>query len=148
MLCMTCGGLLSNILLPYLPGGNLGLSCFAYIVSAICMIIPIYCFDFFSVLCCFFLLECMVGVFNASGATLRAEYYPEALQSSIITLFRLPLNILVYYGTSLANNAGNNIQQLQNVFSVLVGLHTFSFLLLGYVHVCGTYRIQNKTKLE
>jgi MFS family permease len=138
MLAMTCGGFLSSALLPLMPQGNLGISIVAYLVSSACMLAPVFNFSFGPVFVSFLLLECMVGMFNSAGATLRSEYYPEGSQSSIISIFRLPLNLLVFYGTSLANSAGSNVAALKEVFMVLSGMFGISVLLLGYVF-CTTW---------
>ena len=110
---------------------------------------PVLFFDFWTVLICFLVLEAMVGMFNSSGATLRSRlvslwctpyfhhtvcyvyvcrYYPESMHSSIMSVFRLPLNILVVIGTKLTDKAANPAS-LQAVFKVLVGMHAFAFLL-------------------
>ena len=56
------------------------------------------------------------------------RYYPESMHSSIMSVFRLPLNILVVIGTRLTDKAANPAS-LQAVFKVLVGMHAFAFLL-------------------
>jgi len=140
MLAMTCGGFLTTLLLPIMPGGNLGISIFAYFVSGACMLVPVFTFTFTPVFVSFLMLEAMVGMFNSAGATLRSELYPEGAQSSIISLFRLPLNALVVYGTSISNSAGSDIEKLQGVCIVLSIMFGVSVTLLTYVFVTGTGR--------
>lgn len=143
MLAMTCGGLLSSLLLPIMPGGNLGISLVAYIAAAACMLVPVYHFSFLPVLVSFLVLEGMVGMFNSAGATLRSEFYPEGIQSSIISIFRLPLNLLVFYGTSLANGAGSDTTKLKDVFTTLSQLFIVSAVLLSYAAM-----VQKKKKAK
>lgn len=76
----------------------------------------------------FLVLEAMVGMFNSCGAILRSRYYPEELQSSIMSVFRLPLNLLVVLGTKLTDKA-NTISSLKFVFGVIVIMHMIAFLL-------------------
>lgn len=98
MLAMTLGGMLFGILLPIFPRGVEGLCILVYFLAACSMAVPIICFDFWYVLVAFLLLEAMVGMFNSCGGTLRSIYYPEGLQSSIMSVFRLPLNMIVVIG--------------------------------------------------
>lgn len=128
MLAMTLGGMLFGLLLPVFPGGAEGLCVFVYAVAALAMAVPIFCFDFWSVLICFLVLESMLGMFNSCGATLRSRYYPEALQSSVMSVFRLPLNLLVVVGTLLTSSA-NGVESLQFVFGVVVCMHVVAVLL-------------------
>jgi hypothetical protein len=135
MLAMTLGGFLFSLLLPFFPGGVEGLCVFVYIVAAASMCVPMLKFEFWWVYCAFLVLEAMVGMFNSCGATLRSKYYPEGLQSSIMTVFRLPLNLLVVIGTKLTDKA-DDVSSLQLVFGVTVGMHlvaTFLQVLLQVV---------------
>jgi len=128
MLSMTLGGMLFSLLLPVFPGGAEGLCVLVYLVAALAMAVPLFRFEFWFVVVAFLVLEAMVGMFNSCGATLRARYYPEGLQSSIMSVFRLPLNLVVVVGTRLTNNA-NSITALQFVFGVVVAMHLIAMLL-------------------
>jgi MFS family permease len=128
MLAMTLGGMLFSLLLPYFPGGVEGLCVFVYITAAAAMCVPIFKWDFWWVYCAFLVLEAMVGMFNSCGATLRSKYYPDGLQSSIMTVFRLPLNLLVVLGTKLTDKA-DDVPSLQVVFGVTVGMHLMATVL-------------------
>ncbi len=128
MLSMTLGGMLFGILLPVFPGGAEGLCVFVYATSALSMLVPVFRFDFWSILIAFLALESMLGMFNSCGATLRSRYYPEGLQSSIMSVFRLPLNLLVVLGTLLSNKA-NDVESLKYVFGIVVGMHVVATLL-------------------
>lgn len=121
MLAMTLGGMLFGLLLPVFPGGAEGLCLFVYVTAAASMLIPCLVFDFWSILIAFLILESMLGMFNSCGATLRSQYYPEQIQSSVMSVFRLPLNLLVVCGTLLTNQA-KDVPALQQVFGVVVGM--------------------------
>jgi hypothetical protein len=92
------------------------------------MIIPVFIFEFWWVFTSFLILESMVGMFNSCGATLRSKYYPEDQQSSIMSVFRLPLNIIVVIGTKLTDGA-NDIESLQSVFGALAFMHFVAMIL-------------------
>jgi hypothetical protein len=66
------------------------------------------------------------GMFNSVGGTLRSQIYPEKYQSSIMSIFRVPLNLLVVIGTKLANNSKVELQQ---TFIYLFGLHVCAMVL-------------------
>lgn len=91
------------------------------------MAVPMLTFSFWWVFCAFLVLEAMVGMFNSCGATLRSKHYPDSCQSSIMTVFRLPLNALVVLGTKLTDRA-SDVPSLQKVFAVLVGMHMIALL--------------------
>ena len=86
------------------------------------MLVPVFMFEFWWVFSAFLVLEAMVGMFNSCGATLRSRYYPEGMQSSIMSVFRLPLNLLVVVGTKLTDKA-DDIPSLQMVFGTLAVMH-------------------------
>jgi MFS family permease len=127
MLAMTLGGMIFALVLPVFPGGCLSLTALVFAVSAAAMAVPIYCFEFWWVFISFLVLECMLGMFGSCGGTLRSIYYPEGMQSSIMSIFRLPLNLLVVVGTLLTNNA-NNVEELKQVYMVVAGIHFTAFL--------------------
>ena len=149
MLSMSIGGMLFGLLLPIVPGGVETLCILVYLLSAMAMMVPIYKFEFWWVYISFLVLEGMVGMFNSCGATLRSRYYPEHLQSTIMSIFRLPLNLLVVLGTLLTSNA-NNIIELQDVFKVLVGIHCVAMLLQvimsSLAHTIKTDKLASATK--
>ena len=128
MLSMTLGGMLFGLLLPVFPGGAEGLCVLVYFIAALAMAVPLFHFQFWYVVVAFLVLEAMVGMFNSCGATLRSRYYPEGLQSSIMSVFRLPLNLIVVVGTRLTNSA-NEVKSLQFVFGVVVAMHLAAMLL-------------------
>eukprot|EP01038_Epipyxis_sp_PR26KG_P004946 gene4946-6919_t len=128
MLAMTFGGMLFGLIVPIFPGGAEGLCVFVYITAALAMAVPVFFFDFWSILLSFLVLEAMVGMFNSCGAILRSRYYPEGIQSSVMSVFRLPLNLVVVIGTKLTDNA-NDAQSLKFVFGVVASMHLLAVLL-------------------
>ena len=145
MLAMTAGGLLTSILLTLFPNSTENVCNLAYLLSALCVCVPIIQFEFTPIFASFLMLEAMVGVFNSAGAMLRSEYYPEGEQASIISFFRLPLNLLVFFGTSMANAAGADPAKLKHVFAILFGLFMISVALLSSVKL---FKSKDKTKIE
>ena len=70
------------------------------------------------------------------------------MHSSIMSVFRLPLNILVVIGTKLTDKAANPAS-LQAVFKVLVGMHAFAFLLqVALLLIASRSGSSNKDKRE
>lgn len=128
MLSMTIGGMLFGLLLPIFPYGVEGLCLLVYIAAALAMAVPVYYFNFWSLIISFLALEAVLGMFNSCGGTLRSQLYPEAQQSSIMSVFRLPLNLLVAVGTKLADSA-DTIVKLQDVFFVVVCMHVVAAML-------------------
>ncbi|KAJ1419018.1 hypothetical protein B484DRAFT_333619 [Ochromonadaceae sp. CCMP2298] len=134
MLSMTLGGMLFALLLPIFPSAEV-LCVLIYAVAALAMLVPVFKFEFMYVLCACLVLEGMVGMFNSCGATLRSRYYPEGLHSSIMSVFRLPLNLLVVAGTRMTASA-NEVPQLQYVFGAVAGMHCVAMLLqLGLTRI-------------
>ena len=70
-------------------------------VSAAAMVVPVLTANFTLVLVSFLVLEACIGCWGACSANLRSSYIDEGLQSSIMTIFRVPLNVLVVIGTKL-----------------------------------------------
>ena len=87
MLAMTIGGSTSAILQSMFPDGARDISALVYAISALAMAVPAFFFSFGPIFVAMLILEAMVGVFNAYGATLRSKYYPEAQQSAIMCVF-------------------------------------------------------------
>lgn len=67
------------------------------------------------------------------------------MQSSVMSVFRLPLNLLVVLGTKLTDQA-NEPAALQKVFLVLVGMHLVATTLQGFLSVISASR--NKAKKD
>ena len=129
MISMTIGGIVFSLVLSHFTVDAEFLCVLVYVVSAFTMLIPAFTFQFWPVFISFLLLECMLGMFNSCGAQLRSRYYPDNLQSSIISVFRLPLNLLVVLGTKLSERASSDIPALQRVFGVVAAMHTIALIL-------------------
>jgi hypothetical protein len=151
MLAMSIGGLLFGLFLPLVLGGPEVLCAVVYLLSAVAMAVPVFQFSFWHVYFSFLALECLLGMFNSCGATLRSRYYPENVQSTIMSLFRIPLNLIVVMGTLMTSNAKND-NDLQGVFRVLVTLHLIATLLQTtlcyYVFTSSSHKIDVKMKQE
>ena len=97
MVCITLGGMLFS------PLTNLlGLEWATVLItalSALAMVVPCVTDNFAAVLAAFLVLEACVGCWFACSATMRSKYIDDKLQSSVMTIFRVPLNILVVIGT-------------------------------------------------
>merc|ERR1719473_2031989 len=90
--------------------------------------VPIISFTFWPVFIAFLVFEATVGMFNSCGGMLRSKYYPDKIQSSVMSVFRIPLNALVVIGTTLAG-AANSTEELQWVFSIVVGMQGAALFL-------------------
>jgi len=73
------------------------------VVAALSMLVPALSPSFAPTLASFLVLETGVGAFGAAAATMRSKYIPDHLQSAVMNLSRVPLNILVVAGTTLAD---------------------------------------------
>jgi hypothetical protein len=131
MLSMTIGGILFSILLQFSFSSET-LCLFVYIVSAIAMLVPVITFEFWPVFISFLVLETMLGMFNSCGAQLRSKFYPDNLQSSIMSVFRVPLNLLVVFGTKLSEKASDVIS-LQTVFKMVALMHVLAFIMHCFI---------------
>lgn len=129
MISMTIGGIVFSLALQHLPVDAEFLCVIVYVVSAVSMLVPVLTFQFWPVFIAFIMLECMLGMFNSCGAQLRSRYYPDNLQSSIMSVFRLPLNLLVVLGTKLSERANTDITALQRVFFVVACMHIIALVL-------------------
>lgn len=107
MICITIGGILFKWMLNIttVERGSI----LVFLAAAVAMLVPIYTNNYMYVLAAFLVIEVVVGMFYACAATMRSEYIPDALQSSIMNIFRLPLNILVVVGTKMSDSANPNL---------------------------------------
>lgn len=99
MVCITLGGMGFEPLM-----AKLGLewaTCLVCLVSALSVLVPVATEGFYPTLVAFLVLEACVGCWFACSATMRSKYVDDRLQSSIMTIFRVPLNVLVVVGTRL-----------------------------------------------
>lgn len=140
MCCITLGGLLFATLLKFtsVEKGTV----LVYFLSAASLSIPVFFDDLFSVLAAFLLFEVCVGMFFPCSGMMRSKCIPDALQSRVMNLCRLPLNILVVTGTKLTDWYERRI-----VFSVIVGWLLLATLLqLGLVAVTKDEKKSEKKK--
>mmetsp|Transcript_6065 Transcript_6065/g.7447 ORF Transcript_6065/g.7447 Transcript_6065/m.7447 type:complete len:343 (+) Transcript_6065:2-1030(+) len=122
MLCITLGGMSFGPLTALFGLENTGvLICF---MAALCMVVPVVSESFVAILASFLVLEGCVGCWFACSATHRSKYIDDKLQSSIMTIFRVPLNILVVIGTRMEQTA-----ELSTVFKTCAVWFMISFVL-------------------
>ena len=99
MLCITLGGM------SFMPlQATLGVEWATALIcaaSSASMVVPVLTETFAYVLTSFLVLEACIGCWGACSANLRSKYVDEGLQSSIMTIFRIPLNIFVVIGTKM-----------------------------------------------
>ena len=169
---MSIGGFLFPVLLPYFThfhlNGNYGLCTLNSLFFAVAMLIPACTASFENIFVSFLVLEGMVGMFNSSGATLRSSIYPEQQQSSIMSVFRILLNVLVVIGKHTARchhsliycyvvvvadaDADDDADEYTNLYNLCLLLFLFiysslsiSFSFLHYLTIHHhTYRHQNQ----
>lgn len=133
MVAMTIGGALSSLALSYFPSLSPEALCLGvYAASAATMAVPALAFEFWPVFLAFLCLETVQGVFNSCGAQLRSKYYPENLRSSIMTVFRLPLNLLVVVGTKLSENA-TDAHSFRRVFFLVAVMHAVALVMQYFI---------------
>lgn len=146
MLSMTLGGMLSSVFLTMFQQNTSWLCTVVLGLAAISMAMPLWIsYDFWSLLYSFLLLEMMVGMFNSCGGMLRSQYYPEHLQSSIMSVFRVPLNILVVLGTTMAD-AANDMNSRKQVFAGIVFVLSVATLLQAILCILPVQRQTSASK--
>ncbi|CAD7974227.1 unnamed protein product [Amoebophrya sp. A25] len=159
MLAMTLGGVLYNVLLEdWLPSSIMMLTSrrttcldslvlrlpnekqimsiitvLVFSLAAGSMALPLYSYHFWPVFGSFLALEVSLGMYNACGAAVRAQHYPDEHQSRLINLFRIPQNLLVVVGTKLTSYAAADIEKMRYCFFAVFLMHLsalgFHFLL-------------------
>ncbi|KAI9136031.1 hypothetical protein BKA69DRAFT_1135560 [Paraphysoderma sedebokerense] len=111
MLAIMTGSMLYEILLAkgWSYGGILRMACALAAASfTVCIILPIN--DYPSVYNFFFILfEFAVGLYYPSLSTIRSSILPEKVRSTLLNIFRVPLNILVVLALI-------NVDQIQQPF--------------------------------
>ena len=101
MVCITIGG---GLFTPLLEAFSVEVTTVLICAcAATTMLVPVLTEDFALVFAAFLVLEACVGCWFACSGTLRSSYIPETLQSSIMTVFRIPLNLLVITGTKVGH---------------------------------------------
>jgi len=118
MVCITIGGMLFTPLNASL--GPEWATTLVAAVSSLAMVVPVVTDSFALTLAAFMTLEACVGCWGACSPTLRSKYIDDKMQSSIMTIFRVPLNVLVVVGTRLEQTASHST--VFTVASVWFGL--------------------------
>ena len=101
MLCISIGGSLFPVLEKYYRVEAFSIGVFA--AAALSMLVPVVSQSFVPVFISFLVVETTVGTFFACSGTMRSMFIPEDRMSTIMNVFRVPLNICVVIGTKLDN---------------------------------------------
>ena len=122
MLCITAGGSLFS-------ASQFGLGVPAVASLVLCaafgaMLLPLVSPSpsFGRVLAAFCLFEATIGAFNPAFGVLRAEAIPPGIQSTVMNLYRLPLNFVVAGGTRLGSVGGWQAVVLMNSLTLPLAL--------------------------
>jgi len=107
MVCITIGGMMfeSMVKITSVERGSL----WVFVAATLSMVIPAFFHQLYPVLASFLVFETCVGAFFACSGTMRSKYFPDSLQSSIMNIFRLPLNLMVVIGTKLTDSAPSHV---------------------------------------
>merc|ERR1712150_295000 len=68
---------------------------YVFLVCAAAMITPLFTGDHFLIMSAFAVFEVCVGIFWPGMGCMRSKYVPEEGRTTIMSLFRVPLNFLV-----------------------------------------------------
>ena len=93
MICCSLGAFIFSTLMRKYPVLIIMESVF--LVSAVCLAVPIFTTKPAVLMPTFCLYELMIGIFWPGIGTLRSEYLPEKHRTTIMNLYRIPLNFLV-----------------------------------------------------
>lgn len=69
--------------------------CFVFAASVLCFLVPMFTDSYFGALLAFCMYECGLGLYWPAIAMLRADLVPDDIRSTVASLFRVPLNVLV-----------------------------------------------------
>lgn len=114
MVCITAGGLIFGIVLRYTSVEKCIILILVLQMGA--LVIPVFFQSLVPVFLSFLLYETGVGMYFPCGGMMRSKVIPDALQSSIMNIFRVPLNVLVVTGTYLTDAIPHS-----TVFSIITG---------------------------
>jgi len=101
MVCITAGGLIFSIVLRYTSVEICII--LILVLQMVALVIPVFYKSLIPVFASFLLYETGVGMYFPCGGMMRSKVIPDALQSSIMNIFRVPLNVLVVAGTYLTD---------------------------------------------
>lgn len=89
-----------------------------FLFAAACMYVPVFTTSLSLVRLSFFSFEFAVGMFWPAISTLRSKFVPEDIRSTVMNLFRVPLNVVVL--VVLWNSGSWSLQQVFMVNVVLL----------------------------
>ncbi|OQR92437.1 Major Facilitator Superfamily (MFS) [Achlya hypogyna] len=104
------------------------------VLSSACLATPAAVSELVPVFTAFLIFEVCVGAFFPCSATLRAQYFGESQLGTVLGWFRLPTNVLVLLGTTMADTVSAPV-----LFTACSGL-----LVLSALCVAGVGRKRNK----
>jgi len=94
MCCKMAGSQLFVLVLRY--GVNAAhILCAVFIASVLCFMVPLLTSSYVATLLAFSVYELGLGLYWPAIAILRAELVPDDIRSTVASLFRVPLNVLV-----------------------------------------------------
>ncbi|CAD7933645.1 unnamed protein product [Amoebophrya sp. A120] len=132
----------STIFLFSLLNSSGKISLLVYAIAALSMCVPLISYEFWPVFISFLVLEVSLGMYNACGAAIRAELYPDEHQSRLVNVFRVPLNLLVVVGTKLTSHAGSDFS---HCFYAVVLMFSTAVVFQVLLMVCEKRGEQTKT---
>ena len=103
MLCISLGGTLYPLLRRTASVGSIAVA--VYGAAALAALVPVFTQDFFHCLAAFLVLEMCVGIFFVTSASMRSMVFPPGMLSTVMNVFRVPLNVIVVTGTKLQGTA-------------------------------------------
>eukprot|EP00936_MAST-01D_sp_MAST-1D-sp1_P002491 g2491.t1 len=103
MLCISLGGTLYPLLRRTASAGSIAVA--VYGATALAALVPVFTQDFFHCLAAFLVLETCVGMFFVTSAAMRSMVFPPGMLSTVMNVFRVPLNVIVVTGTKLQGTA-------------------------------------------
>ena len=145
MAAISIGGEVYGLAARFLAVETIGVLIF--LLSFVCMAVPVVCGLYgcgihasFGVHFAAFLgFEMCVGAFQPCVATHRSKYVPDAQQSTVNNLFRLPLNMLVAAGTMLSDYLPQH-----QIFLMCASAHALATLCQAHLAL----RVFHKTAKE
>ena len=99
MLCISLGGVVFPLLAARMPTARV--ATWVYGAAALAVVVPALTQAFFPCFAAFLVLEMCVGIFFVTSAEMRKQIFPSNMLSTIMNVFRVPLNVVVVTGTKL-----------------------------------------------
>lgn len=130
MMCISIGGAIYGRLGNYeVEATSIGI----LLVAAASMFIPVMAANnFLAVFSSFLIFEMCVGMWFSASASMRSRYFPNGVMSTVMNIFRVPLNILVVTGTKMTDNYST-----ETVFLVCGLWHLTAMLLQVWLKKLG-----------